>query len=99
MTTQITKLDITNEFDILLAHRRAMQITKFAGINISEQTRFATAISEISRNALEFCKGGEIVFNVTKIGEKKYLCEAMISDCGPGIKDIENIMKRDPRHY
>ncbi len=99
MTTKITKLDITNEVDILLAHRRAMQITKFAGINISEQTRFATAISEISRNALEFCKSGEITFSITLSGEKKYTCEALITDCGKGIKDIETILKRDPQSY
>src|ERR1700744_6451913 len=99
MTTKITTLDITNEVDILLAHRRAMQITKFAGINISEQTRFATAISEMSRNALEFCKAGEITFSITLTGEKKYTCEATITDCGKGIKDIDDILKRDPQNY
>lgn len=95
MTTEIAKLQIVNEMDIVLAHRRAMQIAKFAGINIAEQTRFATAVSEICRNALEYCLEGKIVYNITKESKGKYIIIANISDCGPGIKCLKAILARD----
>jgi len=95
MKTEITKLDIENEMDIVLAHRRAMQVSKFAGSNISEQTRFATAVSEICRNALEFCKGGKIIYSIVPVRESFYDLEAIVSDCGPGIRDLEQILSRN----
>lgn len=99
MKTEITKLDIENEMDIVLAYRRAMQVSKFAGTNISEQTRFATAVSEICRNALEFCKGGNIAYNIVQVREGNYDLEAIIKDYGPGIRDIEQIMSRNPQTH
>ena len=95
MTTEIANLQIENEMDIVLAHRRAMQIAKFAGINIAEQTRFATAVSEICRNALEYCKEGTISYNITKVSKGSYVIVANISDCGSGIKGLKAILARD----
>jgi signal transduction histidine kinase len=99
MTTEIAKLQIVNEMDIVLAHRRAMQIAKFAGINIAEQTRFATAVSEICRNALEYCKEGNIVYDITMISKGKYMIVATVSDCGSGIKGLKAILARDLQNY
>lgn len=99
MKTEITKLAIENEMDIVLAYRRAMQVSKYSGINISEQTRFATAVSEICRNALEFCKGGLITYNVILVREGVYDLEALIADCGPGIKNLDVVLSRDPQKY
>jgi signal transduction histidine kinase len=99
MTTEIAKLQIVNEMDIVLAHRRAMQIAKFAGINIAEQTRFATAVSEICRNALEYCKEGNIVYDITMISKGRYMIVATVSDCGSGIKGLKAILARDLQNY
>lgn len=95
MKTEITRLEIENEMDIVLAHRRAMQIARFAGINISEQTRFATAIAEICRNALEFAGSGTIVYSIVLGRNNAYILEALVSDKGPGIKELENILSRN----
>ena len=57
---EILKLDIHNEMDVMLAHRRAMQFAKFSGISLAEQTRFATAVSEICRNTMEYARKGAI---------------------------------------
>lgn len=99
MTTEIAKLQIVNEMDIVLAHRRAMQIAKFAGINIAEQTRFATAVSEICRNALEYCKEGNIVYDITMISKGKYMIVATVSDYGSGIKGLKAILDRNLQNY
>lgn len=95
MTTEIARLQIVNEMDIVLAHRRAMQIAKFAGINIAEQTRFATAVSEICRNALEYCVEGNIIYDITMVSKGRYMIVASVSDCGSGIKGLKAILARD----
>jgi signal transduction histidine kinase len=99
MKTEITKLSLENELDIVLAYRRAMQVGKYAGINISEQTRFATAVSEICRNALEFCRGGDIQFSVYHKKDLDYELEALITDCGPGIADLQEVLSRNPQTH
>ncbi|RZM01430.1 MAG: phytochrome-like protein cph1, partial [Pedobacter sp.] len=84
MKTEITRFSLDNEMDIVLAYRRAMQIGRYAGINIADQTRFATAVSEISRNVLEFCKTGDIIYYASQKSEHEYALEAVVSDFGPG---------------
>ena len=92
---KIITIDVQNELDIMLSHRRGMQLCKYCGIALSEQTRFATAISELCRNVLEFAKGGTISFAVTG-DEDHYMLSATISDSGPGIRDIGKILERKP---
>jgi signal transduction histidine kinase len=98
METPILALDINNELDIMLAHRRGMQFAKFTGISLSEQTRFATAVSEICRNCVEYATRGHIQFSILKTGEKLAL-SAVIKDEGKGIKDLEEIMSRTTTQY
>ena len=40
--------------DIILAHRRSMKLGELAGLSLAAQTTFATAVSEISRYAIDF---------------------------------------------
>ena len=98
MEIPIMSLDINNEMDIMLAHRRGMQFAKFSGINLPEQTRFATAVSEISRNCMEYAFNGNILFSVLKIGEKCIL-QAIIQDEGKGIKGLDEILQRTTTQY
>ena len=99
MIIVITRINLENEMDIVLAYRRAMQIGRFTGINISEQTRFATAVSEICRNALEFCKAGDIVFQLDQKADNEYLLEGIVSDCGEGIENLPDILARNPQTH
>ena len=69
----ILSIDIQNEMDIILAHRRGMQLARFSGVSLSEQTRFATAVSEISRNALEYAGHGVIKFEIILAHEQSLL--------------------------
>lgn len=98
METPITALDINNEMDIMLAHRRGMQFAKFSGMSLSEQTRFATSVSEICRNSVEYASKGNIKFSIWKTGEKHSLM-AIISDEGKGIKDLDEILLRTTTQY
>ncbi|MCG2614263.1 sensor histidine kinase [Terrimonas sp. NA20] len=98
MKIEVTKLNIANEMDVVLAHRRAMQIAKFAGISLPEQTRFATAVSEICRNCLEYAREGNIIFYADNDSEKAAI-EAEIRDKGKGITGLDKILERDPLTY
>ena len=98
MEIPIMSLDINNELDIMLAHRRGMQFAKFSGLSLSEQTRFATAVSEISRNCIEHAFNGQVNFSVVKQTDKYFLL-AVIKDEGKGIVNIKEIMERDTKHY
>ncbi len=91
MKKLIVRFKFENEFDIVLAYRRAITIIEFAGGNVVCQTNFATAVSEICRNALEFAVEREIVYFIETIKGKSYL-SASVSDNGSGIDNIDDIL-------
>jgi signal transduction histidine kinase len=91
MKTALVKFDILNELDIVLAHKRASQICDLTGINMFGKTGFITAISEISRNCLEHACSGKISFYIYSDSSK---IEAIISDTGTGIKNINDILNK-----
>lgn len=47
--TGIVKIDLDNEMDLILAHKRCMKLAELCGLSILVQTSFATAVSEIAR--------------------------------------------------
>ena len=98
MEIAIMSLELNNELDIMLAHRRGMQFAKFSGMSLSEQTRFATAVSEICRNCIEYAFRGLVDFSVIKKADRYYL-QAIIKDEGKGISNLKEIMERNSLHY
>lgn len=98
MRTEISSIQLNNEWDLVLAHKRTIQICKFSGLSIADQTRFATAVSEICRNCLLHCGGGKITFSIVKTADT-FKFETLIVDAGPGILNLENILTRDPKTH
>jgi PAS domain S-box-containing protein len=45
----IVKINLDNELDLILAHKRSMKLAELCGLSVLTQTSFATAVSEISR--------------------------------------------------
>ena len=84
--------------DVMLAHRRGMQFAKYSGLSLSEQTRFATAVSEICRNSLEYAMQGIIKFSIVQNNASNYLL-AVIKDEGEGILNLPEILERNPQSY
>lgn len=93
MKNRIIQFGIDNEADLVLAHKRAIQIAELTGLSISDQTRFATAVSEISRNCLEYAQDGSITFSVREENPGLAL-QAEIKDEGPGINDLQTILSQ-----
>ncbi len=61
---RLLTLDIRLEHDVVLSRQRARQLATAFGFDTAEQTRIATAVSEIARNAYDYAKGGRIEFAV-----------------------------------
>jgi signal transduction histidine kinase len=93
MQRSLLKINIANELDVVLAYKRAMQLSERTGMAQANQTKFATAVSEICRNVVEHVGNGSIQFNIVGEGGHNYL-EAYISDRGRGIGNLDYIFER-----
>ena len=63
-TLRLLTLEVRLEHDVVLSRQRARQLATAFGFDTAEQTRIATAVSEIARNAFDYAKGGRIEFAV-----------------------------------
>ncbi|RIV25509.1 PAS domain S-box protein [Fibrisoma montanum] len=50
---EIASVTLHNEMDLILANKRSMRLAELAGLSLAAQTTFATAVSEVSRYAIE----------------------------------------------
>lgn len=62
-----------NEMDLILAHKRSMKLAEIAGLSLSAQTTFATAVSEVARNTIESGKSGCLILNVVADQRDNYI--------------------------
>jgi PAS domain S-box-containing protein len=76
---ELTKVTLENEMDLILAHRRSMKLGEMAGLSLQAQTTFATAVSEISRTAIDGSKKGCLTLCVNTTLREKYIV-ATITD-------------------
>lgn len=88
----ILKININNELDVVLAYKRAMQLSERLGLQQANQTKFATAVSEICRNVIEHVGSGHIQFSMLDENGPNYL-EALITDRGRGIGNLQAILQ------
>src|SRR3954465_10680050 len=85
---RLLTLEIRLEDDALLTRQRARQIAGLLGFPLLDQTRVATAVSEIARNALQYAGGGTVEFLVDLVVPQRLLIR--VQERGPGI-GIENL--------
>ena len=64
MTLPILTSGIHSEEDVVTARQRARQMAALLGFDRQDQTRIATAVSEVARNAFTYATGGHIEFLV-----------------------------------
>ena len=57
-------VDIRAEDDVVRAHQTTRTIVAQLGFSTFEQTRIATAMSEIARNALIYAAGGSVTLGL-----------------------------------
>jgi len=70
---EIAKVTLLNEMDLILAHKRSMRLAELAGLSLSAQTTFATAVSEVARTCLESGKISYLILCVNTDQREKYI--------------------------
>ena len=91
MTPPLLSLAITYENDVVLARQHARFIAERLGFDVQDQTRLATAVSEIARNAFTYAGRGQVEFRIEGTTAPQVLL-VRITDRGPGIADVEAIL-------
>ncbi|ARS35867.1 sensor histidine kinase [Pontibacter actiniarum] len=91
MSRSILKIEINNELDVVLAYKRAMQLSERLSMLQANQTKFATAVSEICRNVVEYVGNGSIRFSLVEQAGANYL-EAQVTDRGRGIGNLDDLL-------
>jgi signal transduction histidine kinase/CheY-like chemotaxis protein len=87
---------IEQERDVVVGRQRARRLAELLGFDAREQTRIATAVSEIARNAYAYAGGGRIEFEVEG-DSRPQLFVIRITDTGRGIRDVERVMSGEYR--
>jgi signal transduction histidine kinase/DNA-binding response OmpR family regulator len=87
----ILKAEIRYEQDVVSARQRTRQIAALLGFDAQQQTRLATAVSEIARNAFQYAGGGQVEFSVEGQTPPQILV-IRISDRGRGIGELDRIL-------
>jgi signal transduction histidine kinase len=80
------------EQDVVLVRQRARQVAELVGLDVHAQTRFATAVSEIARNAHEYAGGGRAEFSLECPPGGTHAVGVRISDNGPGVRDLDAVL-------
>jgi signal transduction histidine kinase/CheY-like chemotaxis protein len=88
----ILSSEIRHEQDVVRARQRTRQIAARLGFDLQQQTRLATAVSEIARNAFQYAGGGRIEFIVEGRTAPQILL-MRVTDRGPGIRKLDEILK------
>jgi signal transduction histidine kinase len=89
----IVKVPLSTELDVVVAYKRARQLTEMTGITLPTQTKFGTAVSEICRNVIEHVGQGAISFHLIEEAGRLWI-EANIQDYGRGIADVEQYLNQ-----
>jgi serine/threonine-protein kinase RsbT len=89
---QTVAVEVESEADIVTARVRTKAVAEAIGFNYMDQTRIATAVSELARNAFQYAGKGKVRISPINIGAEHGI-EIVVEDHGPGIKDLESAVK------
>jgi signal transduction histidine kinase/CheY-like chemotaxis protein len=87
--SRLLLLRLGREEDVVAARQRARAVAEALGLDAQAQTRVATAVSEISRNAFRYAAGGTVEF---AIEPTEGVLKITVSDRGPGIPHLRSIL-------
>jgi signal transduction histidine kinase/CheY-like chemotaxis protein len=91
MQTPLLSVRLYHEHDIVGGRQRAKQIAAALGFDSTEQTRIATAVSEIARNAFTYGGGGRVDYALEGTVPPQVLTIEVI-DTGPGIARLDDVL-------
>ncbi len=88
-----TKVALKDSDSVVRARQAARDMARELGFGTADQTRVATAVSEVARNAIQYGGGGACVVTREADPAKREL-RVTVEDHGPGILDLDKAMSR-----
>lgn len=88
----IEVVEVRSESDIVSARVSAKAMAEILGFGYMDQTRIATAVSELARNAFHFAGEGKVTIQPADREGRKGI-EIVVEDHGPGIENLELALK------
>jgi signal transduction histidine kinase/CheY-like chemotaxis protein len=91
VNARVLSVGIQHEHDVVVARQRARQIAADLGFDPQDQTRIATAVSEIARNAFTYAGAGRVDFLVEGRTQPQLLV-VRVADSGRGIPNLAEVL-------
>jgi serine/threonine-protein kinase RsbT len=88
-------LEIAGEEGIVAARQQARTTAKGLGFGMVDQSRIATAVSELARNVVRYATDsrGEVIISELRPAEQGVGLEIVVRDDGPGIADVNQALR------
>ena len=86
------QVPINVENDVLTARQTGRDMAKQLGFGSADQTRLATAISELGRNIIKYADKGVITI-LDQSDQSMIRLRVVVEDNGPGIPDIDKALQ------
>ncbi|WP_255333920.1 anti-sigma regulatory factor [Methanosarcina sp. KYL-1] len=86
------RIPLQTESDLLFARQAAREMMREMGFGSADQTRMATAISELARNVLKYAGEGTCTL-IDEQDEREMVLRVVVEDNGPGITNIDQAME------
>jgi signal transduction histidine kinase len=91
MNTPLLRIRLETAQDVVVARRRARELAAGLGFSPLDQTRIASAVSEIARNAFDYAGGGEVTFAFDDERPRQSFA-VEVTDRGPGVRDLAAVL-------
>lgn len=88
--TTLFALEVHYEQDVVQARQRTRELAEQLGFDTQDQARLGAAVSEITRNAFQYAKGGTVEFYIE--GEPQIFW-IKVRDRGKGIPHLADVLK------
>jgi serine/threonine-protein kinase RsbT len=88
------RLRIVAEEDIVSSRLRARELARQLGFGAVDQSRIATAVSELTRNVVRYAVDGQGEVAIRELDASgRTGIEIVVSDNGPGIRDVDQALR------
>jgi len=89
------RVPIAAEVDIILARKAAREAAKALGFGMVDQSRIATAVSELVRNVIRYANDGqgEMIVRAIRDPKRGNGIEIIVKDDGPGIANPSEALR------